>query len=136
MANPWQDRYLALLDRVCRQPDRYVTAPQLRQIRLFMDGYEMGLTDADCSPGLDGWSAWVWLRFGICHPGWSTTRVIVHACGGQSAAIAAYPRLVRQFLAERDTFGGPAGLWATVRQQFPPDAYRAEPALTHTTADD
>ena len=137
MDNPWRDRYLTLLDRVCQRPTVYVGRPQLRLIRLFMDAYEMGLTDAGGSPDLDGWGGWVWLRFGICDPAWSTTRVIVHACSSQPAAIAAYPKLVRQFLADRDAMGGPPGIWAAVRQHLPADdPNRRPPAVTDTTVDD
>ncbi|HEY8749472.1 MAG TPA: hypothetical protein VIM11_15920 [Tepidisphaeraceae bacterium] len=96
------------------------------------------VTDAGHNPDLDGWRDWVCLRFNILdNPAWSSSRMILHSLGSQEAAIAELPKLVRQFLAERDGFGGVEGLQAEVRRRFYADGtYGAPVPTTFTTVSD
>ncbi|MDB5357877.1 MAG: hypothetical protein JWN24_4330 [Phycisphaerales bacterium] len=79
MSSTWQERYLEMLDRVCQRPGMYVGGANLRLIDIFLSGYELGLVETGNSPELDGWGEWVWLKFQIYHPAWSTTRILVHS---------------------------------------------------------
>jgi len=138
MSNVWQERYLKMLDEVCQRPGMWLGFhPTLRQVHELLSGYELGLSDAGCSPEMNGWFQWVGYHFNIHNPAWSSSRIIVHSLGSQEAGIAALPNLVRQFLNEREVLGGIEGLEAAIQRRFADGlSCDAAPESTFTTTND
>lgn len=74
----------------------------LAAVSHYLDGYAHASADHEL---LEGWRIWVELRFGICHPAWHWTRILLHAYGSDGPALAALPQLYDEFVAERQRDG-------------------------------
>lgn len=85
---------------------------------------------------------WIELRFGISHPAWHWTSILLHVYGSDAAAIEAVPNLFAEFEAEREQ-GGVDGILAkqagnmglgTFAPRSRSSATRSPPAITRQRA--
>jgi hypothetical protein len=119
MTDKATDQFLNMLDRICERPGMYVGERSLRLFSAYMGGYEHALEDNGLGRILDGFAAWVFLKYDIYSPAWHWTRVLHHSLGTEQAAIARLPTLVREFLAEREMRGGADWFNAELGRRFP-----------------
>ena len=111
------DAFLTLVHRICEKPVMYVGRCSLRDVSTYLAGYDHAMEDQGSSPlPLDGWLRWVDLRFGISHPAWHWTRILLHNYGSDRCALDALPALFEDFFRERQTNGIDAILAAHRKQ--------------------
>jgi hypothetical protein len=125
--------FLEVVGRIAARPAMYVGTTSLSRVANFLDGYSHAMWDLGRSPNpLDGWMRWVELRFGICHPGWSWTRILAHCFGTDDAAIRALPALFKEFFSERQSLGAEA-LLEQHREKFSQTGGFFAPSATATS---
>lgn len=101
----------------------------LKSVGHYLAGYSDALENQDC---LAGWRQWIELRFGICHPAWHWTRILLHSYGSDAAALAALPYLFTEFDSERQQ-GGFQQILANWEGRFGEFTAVVEPASTTTS---
>jgi hypothetical protein len=97
--------FRGLLASVARRPAMYVGSCSRPAVANLLAGYCLAVEHLGLAPPLDGWMRWVELRFGVFHPAWNWTRILLHGYGSDAAAIAALPELFEEFEAEHARLG-------------------------------
>jgi len=130
--------FTAWLQSIAKRPAIYVGKCSIRAVSDYLHGYCHALGDVGhAETPLDGWGRWIELRFLISHPAWHWTRILLHICGSDLAAIEALPQLHEEFLAQRATLGV-EGIEHEHRRRFIAEHGQGwyEPSGTRTTIDD
>jgi hypothetical protein len=98
------DRLLATIKTVCAKPGMYVGPGGMRQVRAFLDGYVLALSESRELSGypFGGFLLWLEQRHGICHSAWGWDRILVHAAGSEEEAIRTLPATFEQYRTERE----------------------------------
>ncbi len=108
-----------MMKAVCNRPGLYVGSASMPQVRAFLDGYAMALTETGQLPDypFGGFLRWLERKHCICHPAWGWDRILVHAAGSDSEAIRTLPERFEQYRAELSSGSfDPEHTKSTIRQ--------------------
>lgn len=98
--------FCKIVGQIATRPGMFVGTGALRDVAIYLDAYEQGLTAHSQLAALTpGWNRWIEGQFLIFHPAWHWSRILVHVFGSDETALAALPELYQQFFADLDTLG-------------------------------
>ena len=114
MRSPYDRRmddsgFLDFLGSLCRRPAMFTGEATVDSVRVFLTGYFIGVSHTDpegSGLAMNGqWREWIEMRYDVCNPAWSWTRILLHHYVDDQAVFEVLPSLFGQFLAERGADG-------------------------------
>ena len=101
-----REAFLALVNCICKRPGMYVGSEDLRDVAIYLDGFEHGLTQS-LGGGLftKTWPRWLEGHYVHCHQAQRWTQVLRNLTGSDEAVFAVLPSLYSEFFADLDAIG-------------------------------